>query len=344
MTVKPDGTAEVSFDIPAFAGTVRVMAVAWSKDKVGHASGDVIVRDAVVLTATLPRFLLTGDQGSIRLDLDNVEGPSGEYAISIATDGPVAVAQKEQKVRLTSKQRSGVSLPVSATAVGIGNVAIRISGPNNFAMQRSYTLAAKPATQVLTRRTVRPIAKGESVSLSSDLFADLIPGTGNVQLSVGPSTALDVAALLKALDRYPFGCSEQTTSRALPLLYVNELAAESHLSLDVAIDQRIRDAIERLLSRQGSNGSFGLWGPGGGDAWLDAYVTDFLTRARERNFAVPDVAFRLALDNLRNLVGAERSRQGREQRSCLTSTTCSRATASRRSAICATSPTPSSTR
>ena len=38
------------------------MAVAWSKDKVGQASGDVIVRDPVVLTATLPRFLLTGDQ------------------------------------------------------------------------------------------------------------------------------------------------------------------------------------------------------------------------------------------------------------------------------------------
>jgi alpha-2-macroglobulin len=117
---------------------------------------------------------------------------------------------------------------------------------------------------------------------------------------VGPSTALDGAALLKALDRYPFGCSEQTTSRALPLLYVNELASESHLSLDAAIDDRIKGAIERLLARQGSNGSFGLWGPGGGDMWLDAYVTDFLTRARERNFAVPDVAFRLALDNLRN--------------------------------------------
>ena len=64
VTVKPDGTAEVVFDIPAFAGTVRVMAVAWSKDKVGRAAGDVIVRDPVVLTATLPRFLLTGDRGT----------------------------------------------------------------------------------------------------------------------------------------------------------------------------------------------------------------------------------------------------------------------------------------
>jgi uncharacterized protein YfaS (alpha-2-macroglobulin family) len=95
----------------------------------------------------------------------------------------------------------------------------------------------KPATQVLARRTVKPIAKGESLTLSSDLFADLVPGTGNVSVSVGVSTALDAASLLKALDRYPYGCSEQITSRAMPLLYVNELASAAHLALDDAIDQ-----------------------------------------------------------------------------------------------------------
>jgi uncharacterized protein YfaS (alpha-2-macroglobulin family) len=88
----------------------------------------------------------------------------------------------------------------------------------------------------------------------------------------------------------------------IALLYVNDLAAEAHLALDTAIDQRIRDAIDRLLNRQGSNGSFGLWSAGGDDAWLDSYVTDFLTRARERGFVVPDVAFKLALDRLRNFV------------------------------------------
>src|SRR5947209_1782540 len=213
---------------------------------------------------------MQGARGTIRLDLDNVEGPAGDYAIAVQTDGPLQVGEAAQTVKLAGRQRSGISLPINATAVGIGNVAIKVTGPNGFEMQRSYTLAAKPSTQILTRRTVRPIAKNESISISSDLFADLVPGTGGVQLSVGPSTALDVAALLKALDRYPFGCSEQTTSRALPLLYVNELASESHLSLDVAIDDRIRGAIERLLARQGSNGSFGLWGPGGNDMWLDA--------------------------------------------------------------------------
>ena len=134
------------------------------------------------------------------------------------------------------------------------------------------------------------------------MFSDLVSGTGGVSLSVSQSTALDAATILKALDRYPFGCSEQITSRAMPLLYVNDLAAGAHLAMDTAVDQRIKDAIDRLLARQGSNGSFGLWSAGGDDAWLDAYVTDFLTRAREKGFAVPDVLFRSALDRIRNSV------------------------------------------
>ena len=79
VTVGPDGTAEVDFDIPAFTGTVRVMAVAWSKDQVGHGVGDVVVRDPVVVSASFPRFLLTGDKSTFRLDLDNVEGETGTY-------------------------------------------------------------------------------------------------------------------------------------------------------------------------------------------------------------------------------------------------------------------------
>jgi uncharacterized protein YfaS (alpha-2-macroglobulin family) len=304
VTVKPDGTAEFDFAIPAFAGTVRVMAVAWSRDKVGRASGDVTVRDPLVLTATPPRFLLAGDRSSMHLDLDNVEGPEGEYSLLVRSDAIVTVGGGQtQTLRLRSRQRSSATVPLTASVVGNANLNVRIAGPGGFVLERSYALAVKPATQVLTRRTVKPIAKGESLTLSSDLFADLVPNTGAVQLSIGPSTALDAATLLKALDRYPFGCSEQIASRALPLLYVNELANATQLALDDAVDQRIRDAIDRLLARQASNGAFGLWGVGGDDAWLDAYVTDFLTRARERGFAVPDTAFRLALERLRNVVG-----------------------------------------
>ncbi len=62
----------------------------------------------------------------------------------------------------------------------------------------------------------------------------------------------------------------------------------------------MQDAIYRVLANQSSSGSFGLWSPGYGDLWLDAFVTDFLTRAREQKFEVPEQAMVQALSNLQN--------------------------------------------
>src|SRR5665213_3512597 len=106
VRVGRDGVAQVHFDIPAFAGTVRVMAVAWSKDKVGKASGDVVVRDPVVLTATLPRFLRSGDKSAVQLELDNVEGAAGDYSIAVGAEGAVKPeGDKPLLLKLAAKQR-----------------------------------------------------------------------------------------------------------------------------------------------------------------------------------------------------------------------------------------------
>jgi hypothetical protein len=302
VTVGPGGTAETSFEIPAFAGTVRVMAVAWSKDRVGHASEDVIVRDPVVVTATLPRFLLLGDKSTIRLDLDNVEGESGNYQVAVSGDGPFNLSNATKTISLDAKKRGAMTIPVEAKGVGAGTVTVNVTGPKDFAAERQYALEVHPSTQILARRTVKPLDPGQTLTLNRELFADLVQGTGKLALSVTPSAALDVASLLQALDRYPLGCTEQIVSRALPLLYANELSVNLHLAVDTGLDKRIADAIETVLARQGSEGAFGLWSAGGDDPWLDAYVTDFLTRARARGFSVPDEAFNLAIDRLRNYV------------------------------------------
>jgi hypothetical protein len=303
VTVGPDGSAEIDFDIPEFAGTARVMAVAWTATKLGRATTDVTVRDPVVLTATLPRFLLNGDHGTMSFDLDNVEGAPGDYTVNVKPSGPIKVSgNPTTTVTLAAHQRSSMVLALDTGGTGTAQLDVNINGPNGLTLARHYALDVKAATQILARRSIRTLAKGESLTLTSDMFSELVQGTGSVSLSVSLSTALDAATILKALDRYPYGCSEQITSRAMPLLYVNDLAVGAHLAMDTAVDQRIKDAIDRLLARQGSNGSFGLWSAGGDDAWLDAYVTDFLTRAREKGFAVPEVLFRSALDRIRNSV------------------------------------------
>ena len=124
-----------------------------------------------------------------------------------------------------------------------------------------------------------------------------------MSVSVSPLASLDVPGLLQALDRYPYGCSEQIVSRAMPLLYVNRLAvrggARFRRKMPTSACARRSSACWRARIRTARSACGRV---GGDDIWLDAYVTDFLTRARERGFAVPQVAFNLALDRLRNFV------------------------------------------
>ena len=57
-----------------------------------------------------------------------------------------------------------------------GLVALTVSGPEGFTLAREYPLSVRPATQILARRTVKPLEPGQSITLSGDVFADLVPG------------------------------------------------------------------------------------------------------------------------------------------------------------------------
>src|SRR5271170_7899428 len=298
-------TGGLEGDLPAFNGSVRLTAVAWSKDKVGSAQADVTVRDAVVVAATLPRFLNVGDRSEMHIDVDNVEGEAGDYTLDLDIHGPLtADADAMRKtVRLDPHRRQSLSMPITAAGVGSAGLALRLTGPKTDLTQQ-FKLALASGAPDAYRRTVTPLPGGATATISGDLIADFIPGTGSIAISASPFGALDAPALLLALQRYPYGCSEQTVSVAMPLLYANRLASIEHLDIDPDLDGRIRQAIERELSRQSASGAFGMWSADSNDddPWLDAFVTDFLTRAQERNFAVPQQAFDQALDRLRNEV------------------------------------------
>ncbi len=296
-----DGKAIVSFDLPQFNGTVRLMAVAWTKSGVGHAEKDVVVRDPVVVTASLPRFLAPGDVANLRLEFANTDGPAGDYTLSVETDGPLSVAEGLRTVSLAGGERNAVTMDINALDAGDGRLLVALEHDSGMRLEQTLNLPVRPAVLPVARRIEVPLAaNGGSIRIDSGLLDGSLMGGASVAINVSHLNALNVPALLTSLDRYPYGCAEQTTSRALPLLYVSELSAAAGLEDDPAINDRIQNAIHRVLAFQSSSGSFGLWSPGSGDLWLDAYVTDFLTRAREQKFAVPDRAMGLALDNLQN--------------------------------------------
>jgi alpha-2-macroglobulin len=305
VEVAADGTAEVPFDIPAFNGTIRVMAVAWTATKVGHASVDVIARDPVVIAGTLPRFLGSGDQSRWRLDLLNAEAVPGDYTLTLTIEGPVGADPNllQQTVKIgASGSRLPVNIPITASGIGTARLTAMLTGPGDVQIDQSFTLTIAPANPPVTRRMVHTMEPKGGVTISKDLVAEMVPGTGAVSMSVGPLSALDVPSLLRQLDRYPYGCSEQLVSRALPLLYLSELGGND-LDLDGSVKDRLSDTVQRLLARQDTSGAFGLWNSYSGDLWLSSYVTDFLLRAREKGFAVPEGALNQAVDYLRNQVG-----------------------------------------
>jgi len=302
VTADGDGRAEVVFDIPAFNGTLRLMAVAWSGTRVGHAARDMVVRDPVVVSASLPRFLAPGDRSRLWLEIDNVAGPAGNWSLDIGLDGPVsAAAGATRDLELGQGERRSVAVPITAEAVGPATVAIKLAHQDGTAIERVLDLRVRPAQPPVTRRSVQTLAAGTGrLTITPDLVADLVPGSATVTLAARRGLIVDVPGLLDQLDRYPYGCAEQITSRALPLVYLNDVAKDLGIAADTELDRRIDEAIARVLQRQSANGSFGLWHAGGDDLWLDAYVSDFLTRAREAGHEVPARPFEQALDRLEN--------------------------------------------
>ena len=304
LKVDDSGKASVTFDVPDFNGTVRVMVMAWSKDGVGHVSKDVFVRDPVVVTASIPRFLAIGDTSRLLVEINNVSGAAGDYKLSVATgegiDFPAEDA--ERTVTLAEKQRVSFVIPLDAKAVGDFDVAVDLAAPTGEDWPTNLTLGIRPAGSPVTRRDVISVAAGGKLTVGDALTQEFVPGTASVAVSLGGAGPLDVAGILAALDRYPYGCVEQLTSRAMPLVYLDDVAASVGIAADTEIRNRVQKAIRGVLADQAASGAFGLWGPegAGGDLWLDSYVTDFLTRAAEKGYDVPDVARTIALDNLAN--------------------------------------------
>jgi len=304
VKVDADGAAEVSFDLPIFNGSARIMALAWSKHRVGSADATVIIRDPVVVTATLPRFLNLGDRSVLHVDIDNVAGEAGDYRLDLDIHGPLAAEADalSRSVKLAAHQRLSVSMPIRAVGVGTAALDLTTSGPGYSGAQH-FALGVEAGSPNLIKRDLQGLDAGATLTIEDKLLADFVPNTGEVSVAISPFGALDAPALLASLERYPYGCSEQTVSRAMPLLYANKLASLEHLAIDPDLDKRVRAAIEVEMNRQSSSGSFGLWAVDndGDDLWLDAFVADFLTRARERGFDVPTQGYALAIDHLRNV-------------------------------------------
>ena len=305
VALNANGQAKIPLELPDFNGQVRLMAVAWSQNRLGRAEVAPLVRDPLVARVYLPRFLAPDDESQINVTVQNLSAPPGNYSIHLSADGAVAVNEPAAftfTVADSAVQNSESRMfTLRGLKPGAGQVWLHVEGRNGFSLVRQSDIGVRPAQNLVTERTAKRLNPGETWRLGGELLDGYLLGTGRVRLSVASRPNLNVLELLAQLDRYPYGCLEQTTSRALPLIDFNEVAEvwAGQNATVAGLRERVQEAIQRILTMQDAGGGFGLWGPDSPvEDWLSAYAMDFIVRARQAKYLVPENAWKRGLEHL----------------------------------------------
>lgn len=298
------GRASIPLELPDFNGQLRLMAVAWDASRLGRAEAPLLVRDPLVVEAYLPRFLAPQDRSRLTLTLQNLSAAAGDYRVQVTAQGAVALddsAPFSFPVEDSGSQDSASrAYTLRALGPGAGQVDLAVSGPAGFELRRQWQISVRPAQAPVTETEAQYLPPGQSLTVNGDWLRGYLAGTGQIDLGFSSRPPLNVPALLEQLDRFPYGCVEQTTSRALPLLYFNQLAETWASRQETALSGRVQQAIAHLLNMQQASGGFGLWSVDNtAELWLSAYALDFLGRAKQQGYLVPEIPYRLGLDWLK---------------------------------------------
>ncbi|MEB3188254.1 MAG: MG2 domain-containing protein [bacterium] len=250
------GTARVRFTLPENLTTWIVTARGISRDtRAGSVRERFLATRDLVVRLALPRSMTVGD----RLDLAGlVHDLSPRPLVARLTSwfqGIRILTAPPASVRLVAGGASRVGFTAEATAAGTASVALAaVSGSARDGLETQFPVY--PLGEV----TVGPSRAGE-VSTGRVWVATCSfppgtePGASWLEVQTGTGIRSTVTTLLGELERYPFGCSEQTTSKL-----VGTVVGRHALGLPAREDLR-RELLDRLLAMQHADGGWG-WFPG----------------------------------------------------------------------------------
>ena len=143
-------------------------------------------------------------------------------------------------------------------------VIVAVDSADTTSMSGSDLISRMVRTTTKTR-ILTVLSSNSDSEAQPDVSAVPVTVKTNPQMVSFSTLPVDAGALYSSLDRYPYGCTEQTVSRAMPLLYAEQLvglateAGETPEPSDDGARTRVQEAINTLLNRQSADGAFGLW-------------------------------------------------------------------------------------
>ena len=302
VALDASGEATVPLDLPDFNGTLRLMAVAATADAYASTQAEMTVAAPLVAELAMPRFIAPGDTATIALDVTNLSGAPQQVTVKIDAGAPLKLSGLQAPVKLADGQRTVLRYTAEATeADGLAPIRVTVTA-GALKIVREAALQVTPPTTLLRQVRRMRVEPGGVARLDPQLADGLWAGSATVGLSISGTPPIDVRDAVRGLLMYPYGCLEQTTSSAYPLVFIDEAGAAAYGIKPLAREERearLVQAIGRLQGMQQPQGGFGLWSAGGPyEGWLSAYVTGFLQDVREAGFPVPETFQRRATDAL----------------------------------------------
>lgn len=302
--VKADaqGNGTISFDVPQFNGSIRVMAVAFAGEKFGRAEKNVFVREPIVLTPTFPRFIGSTDELTIHVSVFNGTGSEATFTVDLSAAGPVKLVDGSSK---SIKVPAGRELPVYFKAKAeqtMGKVKFKLAASGNGATaSQEEELAVRAPVPFTTLSGNGSVTSGTPATFRFP--AEFIAGTTDFTLSTSSFPTVHFAGSLQYLLGYPHGCLEQTTSKVFPLLYFDDLArlAEPDLFKKNSVEYYVEEGISKIANMQLASGAFLYWPQGSyQNNWSSVYAAHFLVEARKAGYTVHDRVFDRMIDAMRS--------------------------------------------
>jgi uncharacterized protein YfaS (alpha-2-macroglobulin family) len=287
------------------------MAVAIADDRFGSSFRLTRVRDPLVLLPTLPRILSFGETLQVPVTVRNDTPKPGTIQVGLTAQGAVQIEKASQSVDIPVGREKTVYFTVH-TGNAEGNVTFVATASGNGEQSKSTTeVSMRPDLPPISTEEAGAVG-GPSAEIAGKDLDKYRPETLRRTVRVSPIPIVQFAGKLEHLLHYPYGCLEQTTSSAFPLIYLGDIAKALDPEL---LDPKkghadpatlVQAGIRRIATMQLPGGGFSLWqGEQTVHPWGSVYATHFLVEARRAGHPVEDNLYRNALTWLAGEVKAK---------------------------------------
>lgn len=273
--------------LPMYVGSVRTMVIAGQDGAYGNAEKTSSVRTPLMLLSSLPRVLSTQEEITVPVNIFAMENQVKNVTVSLKVSGEGVQISGPQQQTLTFNQ-PGDQLTFFTLKTGnqIGKATIHLTASGGGQQsQETIEIEVRNPNPVVTLRNSQWIETGKEAELSYNLEGSS-SANNHVQLEVSRIPSVDINRRFDFLYNYQHQCTEQLTSKALPLLFVSQFKTVDKKEAE-KIKTNVQEAIRQIYARQLPNGGFVYW-PGNAvaDEWITSYTGMFLTLAQEKGYAV----------------------------------------------------------